>query len=99
MNNNAYQPEIPGPKQLPKDYTWTDRVLQVHRLLMSSLVRAPVEGEARGPAKAGPPVNGIVGGRAVMVGGWGEEHPYWWASVVVMGMLAWKRGKGITFEM
>jgi len=30
---------------------------------MNSLVRAPVEGEALGPAKAGPPVNVIVGGR------------------------------------
>jgi len=39
---------------------------------MNSLVRAPMEGEeALGPAKAGPPVNGIVGGRTVMRGGWG----------------------------
>jgi len=29
---------------------------------MNSLVRAPVEGEALGPAKAGPPVNGILVG-------------------------------------
>jgi len=36
---------------------------------MNSLVRAPVEGEALGPAKTEPPVNGIVGGRAVMGGG------------------------------
>jgi len=43
---------------------------------MNSLVRAPVEGEALGPAKAGPPVNLIVGGRAVIGGGWGGEHPY-----------------------
>jgi len=40
---------------------------------MNNLVRAPVEGEALGPAKTEPPVNGIVGGRAVMGGGWGGE--------------------------
>jgi len=40
---------------------------------MNSLVRAPVEGEALGPAKTEPPVNVIVGGRAVMGGGWGRE--------------------------
>jgi len=43
---------------------------------MNSLVRAPVEGEALGPAKVEPPVNVIVGERAVMGGGWGGEHPY-----------------------
>jgi len=42
---------------------------------MNSLVRAPVEGEALGPAKTGLPVNVIVGG------GWywgedGEGSPY-----------------------
>jgi len=42
---------------------------------MNSLVRAAVEGEALGPAKTEPPVNMIVGGRAVMEGGWGGEHP------------------------
>jgi len=41
---------------------------------MNSLVRAPVEGEALDPAKTEPPVNVIVGGRAVMRGGWGREH-------------------------
>jgi len=41
---------------------------------MNILVRAPVEGEALGPAKTEPPVNMIVGGRAVMGGGWGGEH-------------------------
>jgi len=41
---------------------------------MISLVRAPVEGEALGPAKTEPPVNVIVGGRVVMGGGWGREH-------------------------
>jgi len=55
---------------------------------MNSLVRAPVEGEALGPAKTEPPVNGV---------GWGREHPY--RSGGVKGMLAWKPGKGITFEM
>jgi len=43
---------------------------------MNSLVRAPVEGETLGPAKTEPPVNVIVGGRVVMEGGWGGEHPY-----------------------
>jgi len=44
---------------------------------MKSLVRAPVEGEALGPAKTEPPVNVIVGGMVVMGGGeWGGEHPY-----------------------
>jgi len=42
---------------------------------MNSLVRAPVEGEALGPAKTAPPVNMIVGGMAGMRGGWGGEHP------------------------
>jgi len=42
---------------------------------MNSLVRAPVEGEALGLAKTEPPVNVIVGGRVVMVGGWGGEQP------------------------
>jgi len=35
---------------------------------MNILVRAPVEGEALGPAKTEPPVNVIVGGRVVMGG-------------------------------
>jgi len=43
---------------------------------MNSLVRAPVEGEALGPAKTEPPVNAILRGRAVMGGGWGREQPY-----------------------
>jgi len=42
---------------------------------MNSLVRAPVEGEPLGPSKTEPPVNVIVGERAVMGGGWGGEHP------------------------
>jgi len=33
---------------------------------MNILVRAPVEGEALGPAKTEPPVNWTVGGRAAM---------------------------------
>jgi len=35
-----------------------------------------VEGEALGPAKAGPPVNGIQVGRAAIGGGLGGEQPY-----------------------
>jgi len=44
---------------------------------MNSLVRAPVEGEAIGPAKTELSVNGIVAERAVMGGGWrtGRETP------------------------
>jgi len=40
---------------------------------MNSLVRAPVEGEALGPAKTEPPVNMIVEGRVLMGGGWGGK--------------------------
>jgi len=40
---------------------------------MNSLVRAPVEGEALGPANTQPPVNVIVGGSVVMGGGLGGE--------------------------
>jgi len=36
---------------------------------MNSLVRVPVEGEALGPAKTEPPMNGIVVGREVVGGG------------------------------
>jgi len=42
---------------------------------VNSLVRAPVEGEALGPAKTEMSVNIIVVRRAVMGGGWGGEHP------------------------
>jgi len=66
---------------------------------MSSLVRAQVEGEALGPAKTEPPVNVIVGGRAVMGGGWRGEHPYRRGGGRVRGMLARKPGKGITIKM
>jgi len=38
---------------------------------MNILVRAPVEGEALGPAKTEPPVNLIGGESAVIGGGWG----------------------------
>jgi len=31
MNNNANQPELPGTKPQPKDYTWTDSGLWPHR--------------------------------------------------------------------
>jgi len=58
-----------------------------------------VEGEALGPAKTEPPVNVIVGGRAVIGGGWGGEHPYRREGGGVRGMLAQNPGKGITFEM
>jgi len=66
---------------------------------MNSLVRAPVEGEALGPAKTEPPVNGIVGGRAVLEGGWGGEHPYRRGGGGARGMLTWKQGKGIIIVM
>jgi len=66
---------------------------------MNSLVRAPVEGEALGPARTEPPVNGIVGGRAVVGGRWGRKHPYRRGNGGVRGMLAWKPGKVTTNEM
>jgi len=66
---------------------------------MNSLVRAPVEGEALGPAKTEPPVNVIVGGRAVMGGRWRGEHTHRRGVGGVRGMLASKPGKGITIEM
>jgi len=66
---------------------------------MNSLVRAPVEGEALGPAKTEPSVNMIVGGRAVMGRGSGGEHRYGRGGRAVMGMLAWTPGRGITIEM
>jgi len=40
---------------------------------MNILVRAPVEGEALGPAKTEPPVNVVVGERVVIGGGWEGE--------------------------
>jgi len=58
-----------------------------------------VEGEALGPPKTDPPVNVIVGGRAVMGIGWGGEHLYKRGGRRVRGMLVWKLGKGITIEM
>jgi len=42
---------------------------------MNRLVRAPVEGEALGPAKTEPTDKVIVGGM-VMAGRRGGEHPY-----------------------
>jgi len=56
---------------------------------MNILVRAPVEGEALGPAKTEPLVNVIVGGRAVMGEGWGGEHPYRREGGGARGMLVW----------
>jgi len=42
---------------------------------LNSLVRAPAEGEALGPAKTEPSVNMIFAGMVVMGGGWeGEAH-------------------------
>jgi len=38
-------------------------------------------------------------GRAVMGGGGGREQPYRKGGVGARGMLAWKPGKGITFEI
>jgi len=66
---------------------------------MNSLVRAPVEGEALGPAKTEPPVNVIVGARVVMGGGWEGEQEYRRGGGGIRGMLAWKPRKGITIEM
>jgi len=66
---------------------------------MNILVRAPVEGEALGPAKTEPPVNVIVGGRVVRGGRWGGEQPYRRGRGGVRGMFAWKPGKVITIEM
>jgi len=66
---------------------------------MNSLIRAPVEGEALGPAKTEHLVNVIVGGRAVMGGGWGGEHPYRRGGGGARRMLARKPGRGITIEM
>jgi len=43
---------------------------------MNSLVRAPVEGEALGPAKTEPPVNVIVGGRVALGGEDGEGNTH-----------------------
>jgi len=40
---------------------------------MNSLLRAPVEGEAFGPAKTEHLVNMIVGWRVILGGGWGGE--------------------------
>jgi len=66
---------------------------------MNSLVRAQVEGEALGPAKTEPPENVIVGGRAVMEGGWGGQHACRRGGRRVRGMLARKLGRVITIEM
>jgi len=60
---------------------------------MNSLVRAPVEGEALGPAKTEPSVNVIVVGR------WGGKQLYRRGEGGVRGMLVQKPGKGITIEM
>jgi len=96
MNNNAKQPGLPGTSHYPK--TIHGLTLGLNEA-MNSLVRAPVEGKALSSAKSEPPVNMIVGGRALMWGGWRGEHPYRRGGGGVMGMLALKLGKGITIEM
>jgi len=62
---------------------------------MNILVRVPVEGEALGPAKT-PSERDCWGGRVVMGGGWGGEHPYRRGGGGARGMLAWKPGRRIT---
>jgi len=61
---------------------------------MNSLVRAPVEGEALGPATTEHPGNVIVGGRAIMEGGWRGKHPYRRGVGGARGMLVQKPRKG-----
>lgn len=41
---------------------------------MNSLVMTTVEGEALGPPEARPPVNGVLGERVVIWGGWEGEQ-------------------------
>jgi len=65
---------------------------------MNSLVRAPVEGEALGPAKTEPPVNVFVGGRVVMGEEWGEEA-HIEGEGKRLGDVAQKPGRGVTIEM
>jgi len=66
---------------------------------MNSLVRAPVEGEALGPAKTESPVNVIVGRRVVMGGRMGRGTPIYKGKGRGWWMLARKLGRGITIEM
>jgi len=63
-NNNGNQPELPGNKPLPKNYTWTDQATYAPTAYVpeNSLVGAPGEGEVLGPAKVGPPVQGNMEG-------------------------------------
>jgi len=56
---------------------------------MNSLVRAPVEEEALGPAKMEPPVKVIVGGRLVMGGRMWKGSPYRRGGGGARGMLSW----------
>jgi len=65
---------------------------------MNSLVRAPVEGEALGPAMTEPPVNVIIGGRAV-TGEDGEGNTHIVGEGEWLGDLAQKPAKGITVEI
>jgi len=66
---------------------------------MNSLVRAAVEGKVLGPAKTEPSVKVILGGRVIMGGEWGGEHPYRRGRGGFREMFARKPGKGITIEM
>jgi len=51
------------------DWPWAPTA----QVAMKSLVRVPVEGEALGPAKIGPPVQGSKGGGA-RTPLWGREE-------------------------
>jgi len=55
---------------------------------MNSLVRAPVEGEALGPDKAGSPSEWDSWGEDSNGGRMGREHPYRRGGREVRGMLA-----------
>jgi len=46
-----------------------------------------------------PPVNGTLGGKGSNGGRMGKGTPYRRGDGGLRGLLAWKPGKGITFEM
>jgi len=66
---------------------------------MNSLVRAPVEGEALGPAKTEPPSECDCWGKGGNGGRIGRGSPYRRGGGGVRGMLARKQGRGITIKM
>jgi len=66
---------------------------------MNILGRAAVEGEALGPAEAGPPSEWDSWGKGSNGGRMGKGTPYRRGDGGLRGLLAWKPGKGITFEM